>query len=64
MYSIHVSIEGDTVEDQTYGVRWKVDSGSCRFQIENCADEGRILMREAIMFLTSPGACLDIVDRR
>lgn len=33
-----------------------------RLEVEDCSDEQRILMREAVVLLPSPGACVDIVD--
>lgn len=42
---------------------WReIDSCSIGFEVQDRADEGRILMRESIMFLPSPSTGLDIVD--
>lgn len=40
----------------------KVDAGGGGFEIEDGADEGRILVGEAIVFLAGPRACFDVVD--
>lgn len=35
-------------------IRREVDTGSGRFEIQDRADEGRVLVGKTIMFLTSP----------
>lgn len=44
-------------------VRREVDAGGVRFEVEDGANEGGILMREAVVLLTGPGACFDVIDR-
>lgn len=40
----------------------KVDAGGVGFEVQDGADEGGILMGEAVVFLSGPGTCFDVVD--
>lgn len=44
------------------GVGWEVHSRGGGFQLQDCADEGWVLVGEAIVFLTGPGTGFDVVD--
>jgi len=48
---------------ETYSIRREIDTSRSRLQVEHCADEGRILMRETIVFLSGPGTGFDVIDR-
>lgn len=52
------------VKSSQEGIRvWRQIYTSCSWlQLQYRANERRILVGEAIMFLACPGACLDIVD--
>ncbi len=43
-------------------VRGKIDAGCIRFEVENGADEGGVLVGEAIVFLSGPGTGFQIID--
>lgn len=40
----------------------KVDASGGGLEVQDGADEGRILMRETVVFLSSPGAGFDVID--
>lgn len=44
------------------GIWRQVNTDGARFEVQNGANEGRILVRESIMFLTRPGASFEVVD--
>lgn len=44
-------------------IRWEVNTSKLRLQIEKGTDKRGILMREAIVLLSSPGRGLQVVDR-
>ena len=44
------------------GIRRQVNTCGARFEVQNGANEGRILVRESIMFLTCPSASFEVVD--
>jgi hypothetical protein len=46
---------------QAYSIRREINSCSVRLQVEYSTDERWILVRESIMFLSSPSASLDVV---
>lgn len=48
--------------EEGVGVGRQVDAGHLRFEVEHGADEGRILVGEAVMFLPGPGGGFDVVD--
>jgi len=50
--------------EESVGIRREVDSGNSRFEIQNCTNKRRILMRKAVVFLSSPSTRFDIVDTR
>lgn len=41
----------------------EVDAAGGRFEVEDGADEGGVLVGEAVVLLTGPGAGFDVVDR-
>lgn len=41
----------------------QVDASGGGFEVENSADKGGVLVREAVVLLTGPGAGFDVVDR-
>ena len=48
----------------SYGVGREIHTSSASFEIEHCTDEGRVLMREAIVLLSSPSTSLDVIQTR
>ena len=48
--------------EEAVGVGREVDAGGFGLEVEHGADEGGVLMREAVVFLTRPGRGLDVVD--
>jgi hypothetical protein len=48
--------------EKTICVRGKIHPFNPRLQIEDRSDEGRVLVTEAIMFLTCPCTCFDIIE--
>lgn len=44
------------------GIRWKVYSSGGRLEVQHSTNERWILMREAIVFLTSPSTSFDVID--
>lgn len=44
------------------GIWGQVNPGGARFEIQNGANEGRVLVRKSIMFLTRPGASFEVVE--
>lgn len=48
---------------EAVGVRRQIHSCELRLEIENGANEGRVLVREAVVFLPCPCRRLDIVER-
>lgn len=48
--------------EEGIGVWREVHSGSIRFKIQDCADEGWVLMGKAVMFLTCPSRGLDVIN--
>ena len=47
---------------ESVGIWGQIYTCSIGFEIQNGANEGRILVRESIVFLTSPGASFEVVD--
>lgn len=43
-------------------VRGKVNAGCIWFEIEYGADEGGVLVGEAVVFLSGPGAGFEVID--
>lgn len=43
-------------------VRGKINAGCIRFEIEDGADEGGVLMGKAIVFLSGPCAGFEVID--
>lgn len=44
------------------GIWGQVNTCGARFEVQNGANEGRVLVRESVMFLTRPGASFEVVD--
>ena len=44
------------------GIWGEVNTSGARFEVQNGANEGRILVGESIMLLTRPGASFEVVD--
>lgn len=44
------------------GIWGQVNPGGARFEIQNGPNEGRVLVRKSIMFLTRPGASFEVVE--
>lgn len=44
------------------GIWRQVDTCGARFEVQNGANEGRVLVRESVVFLTRPGASFEVVD--
>ena len=44
------------------GIWWQVHTCGAGFEIQNGANEGRILVGKPIVFLTGPGASFEVVD--
>ena len=53
---------GDRAQEAV-SIRWEVYTSQCRLEVEDGTDKGRVLMRKAVMLLTSPGRGFDIVQR-
>ena len=48
---------------EAVGVRREVDAGESRLEVEHSADEGGVLVREAVVLLPCPRRGLDVVER-
>ena len=48
---------------ETVRIGRKIDSSKSRLEVQNSADEGRILVREAVVLLPGPCRSLDVVKR-
>lgn len=48
--------------EERIGIGRQVDSSCTRLQLQDRADERRVLMRESIVLLSGPRAGFDIVD--
>lgn len=56
-----VQAVGDGGEEGV-GVGGEVDAGGLRLEVEHGADEGRVLVGEAVVLLSRPGAGFDVVE--
>ena len=65
-HKVDVIFRVDAMSDraqEAVGVRWEVDTSGVSFEIEDGPDERRVLMGETVVLLTSPGRCLEVVER-
>ena len=64
-HQVNVVFRVDTMSDraqEAVGIRREVDTSGVSLEIENSADERRVLMREPVVFLTSPGGGFEVVE--
>ena len=47
---------------ESIGVRWEIDSRRAGLEVQDCPNEGGVLVGEAIVLLSGPGAGLEVVD--
>ena len=64
-HGIDIILRVDAVSDraqEAVGIWRKIDTGGVGLEVKDGSDERRILMRETVMLLTSPGGGLEVVD--
>ena len=65
-HEVDIVLRVDAVSDraqETVGIWREVNASSVSLEIEDGADERRVLVRETVVFLTSPGGGLKVVER-
>lgn len=64
-HQIHIIVGAEAMSKggkEGVGIWRQVNTCGARFEVQNGANEGRILVRESIMFLTRPSASFEVVD--
>jgi hypothetical protein len=64
-HEVDIILRVDAVSDraqEAVGIWRKVDTSGVGLEVKNGSDERRVLMRETVMFLTSPGGGLEVVE--